>query len=213
MRTNYFPDMIENLRTQEHILLYEQMPAITAAEENAVVKFLQQAYETESTDYPYHPPDYDATAALWGAKTIYITAQLILYRQNKPAELAQLLPAYTGERTAGAILSADLCLRFLPAMLNKLQLIDSEDPLIEVLESFLTTWHYSDVGRKLQPGATDLTPVENNACLMALYTGRIIQHKNTRLALNPVFKNSVVAAMGMFAPVFWNDLKLNEIPV
>ena len=51
---------------------------------------------------------FNKDAALWAAKTIYIAAQLMLYRENKSVELAKLLPDYNGEINASSILSSRL---------------------------------------------------------------------------------------------------------
>ena len=137
MITPYFLKMIRTLRQQEEIMLYGNILQVTDAEAREVVVFLEKEYEAEALNYPYSIPSFDDTAALWAAKTVYIAAQLILYRETKNEALPLILPDFTGDVTPAAILSCDLCLRFLPTMIVQLKAIDSEDELIQVLENLL----------------------------------------------------------------------------
>ena len=145
METYLALPVVEGLRKSENILLYGKIGEIKLDEENKIIEFLHQEYLTEQINYPYNPPSFDEAAALWASKTVYIIAQLLLYREQKGEELDMLLPSYTGSKDAGAIVSAALCLRFVPALLHKAQEIDSEDPLIPFLEEMLQKWHFSGI--------------------------------------------------------------------
>jgi hypothetical protein len=107
-----FLDTIYHLRTVEHIILHNKPAVIMTSEEQEVIAFLEGEYERESVDYPFTAPVFSPMAALWAAKTVYITAQLFLFRENKAIELQSLLRSYSGPIDA----SADLCLRFLPSL-------------------------------------------------------------------------------------------------
>lgn len=203
--TNLFLKMLLNLR-QEEIMLYDNLFDIRPEEETEVGYFLELEYQEEKSNYPYNAPDFDPKAAVWAAKITYFAAQLILYRDNQPAELKDLLPDFSGDINPEAILSADLCLRFLPPILNKLKLIDPEDPLIEILEHHLSQWHYSAVGYPLNYSVVDFDHLEKNPCLYQLYIDRIIEHKAHTLADFSPFKKGLQSSLGWHSNILWSDL-------
>lgn len=205
---NYFLLMVKMLRQNEEILLYANILTIDKSDSESVVDFLQNEYYNESLEYSYTAPDFNKDAALWAAKTIYIAAQLLLYRENKAVDLPQLLPEYIGKIDAAAILSADLCLRFLPDILIQLKMIDADDDLIVILENHLVKWHYAGVNYKLAIEQLDFSSVIANQCLHQLYINRIIEFKNLQLAKHPACIELVKASLGFFEQEFWNDFKI-----
>lgn len=207
--TNLFLRMLLNLR-QEEVMLYDNLLTVQEAEEKEALYFLEMEYQEESSNYPHQVPAFHSDAALWAAKTVYFAAQLILYRENQVGELNNLLPSFDGVLDAEAVLSADLCLRFLPAIISKLKMIDPEDALIEILEMHLITWNYSAIGYDLDWSAINFDSIQQNPCLYQLYLDRIIEHKVHALASIPPFQQGIQANLGWHANLLWSDLNLNE---
>jgi len=208
MKTNHFLNMIAKLRQREEVMLYGNLLEVHAEDGMEVQVFLKDEYERESLNYPYDVPKYDPIAALWAAKTVYFAAQLMLYRTHKGKDLDQIISDFPGVISPGAMLSADLCLRFVPHMITQLKLIDPEDALIEVLERQLYHWHYSGVHYTLDSEQLDLSLISRDPCLHQLYCNRIIQHKNLPLAINLNFKERIKANLGIYASEFWDDFKI-----
>jgi hypothetical protein len=208
MAPDYFLKMIRSLRLHEEIMLYGNILEISELEIEAVKNFLESEYERESKGYPGGAPKFDADAGLWGARTVYIAAQLILYRENQEKDLSLLLPDHHSPPTAAGMLSADLCLRFLPQMIMQLKNIDSEDALLEVLERKLVPWHYSAVTHPLTIEALDFSFVDD-PCLRQLYAERIIDNRKLSLALHPAFRDYISAQLGLYGHTLWNDFKQN----
>ncbi len=208
MPDDHFLKMIQTLREKEEVMLYGNVLHVNEQQSNVTVAFLQREYEKESLNYPYQSPAFDAAAALWGAKTIYLAAQLMLYRENKEADLPALFPVYTGAVTPAAVVSADLCLRFLPDLVTHLKLIDSEDGLIAVLEGILNTWHYSGVSYALDADELDFSIVLTDKCLEQLYVNRVIGYKRMPLAKHPMLKDLVKASMSIYVQDYWNNFKI-----
>lgn len=206
LANHYFLDTIYHLRNEEAMLLHSRLVPGSEEEEALVADFLELEYRNECLDYPGTSPEYDGAAAIWGARTVYVASQLLLYRENRSDELPLLLPAYGGNRTAGAILSADICLRFLPDILQQAKLIDPDDSLAILLENHLLSWHYSGIGYPLPAEQLNMALVLNNATLQQLYVNRVIARKRRQLALLPALQPLVMAAMGNFANHFWKDL-------
>ncbi len=202
----YFLPVIERLRREEELVLYGNILLPVEGEKEAVTRLLQQEYEREAIGYPYTPPAFNGSAALWAAETVYTAAQLILYREHKPGDLGSLFAPYNGETGAAAILSADLCLRFLPELHTRLKLIDPEDQLLKLLEQILATWHYSGIALVQPVEQLDNSILLADPCLRQLYVNRIITCKRTPLAQHAAWKDQVQGNLGIFAPVFWKEL-------
>jgi hypothetical protein len=212
MENSFFLKMIKTLRKHEHIMLYGNILQFTDTETDAVVDFLQQEYQHESLNYPYSAPAFNGQVALWASKTIYTAAQLILYRENMPEDLPALFPRHHFEKNASAMLSADLCLRFLPEMISHLKMIDIEDPLILLLEQKLIEWHYSGVRYPLEPGTLDFTTVVQDKCLHQLYCNRIIEFRKLPLAKHPAFNEMIAACLGLHSSEYWKEFELVVSP-
>jgi len=158
--------MIQHLRTKEEVVLYQQMLGFSKQEESKVIKFLEKEYGNEALNFPHDAPGFDKTAALWAAKIIYISAQLVLFREANPEDLEPMLPDFEQPLTPSVLLSADLTLRFLPDVLRQVKLIDSEDPLLKILEPKLLKFHYSGVNYQLDLEQLDFEVIENNKCFL-----------------------------------------------
>ncbi len=202
----YGLDMIKALRKNEEVILFANILEINKKEVSKLKDFLTNEYEQEKLDYPFNPPNFDVEAALWSAKIIYMSAQLILYRKHDNAELEQLLPTENLEINASTMISVDLCLRFMPIMLQELNIIDSEDPLIEILEKTLKRWHYSGINYGLENREINKTNFANKS-FRQLYINRIVASKNIKMAKTEPFYTWIKADLGIYGKELWNDFK------
>lgn len=202
--------MVQHLRQHEEVMLFGNILHIDDTDAAETVAYLQEQYRKESLEYPYSAPAFDAAAALWAAKTMNMAAQLLLYRENKPDDLGTLFPAFDREINHAAVLSADLCLRFLPDTLRELKIIDSLDPLILILENILSQWHYSGIHYPLDLSTVELERGLANPCLRQLYINRIIHYKNISLAQHELFRNHISAALGLYAPDYWKEFQTEK---
>jgi MoxR-vWA-beta-propeller ternary system domain bpX4 len=206
MSSHYFYDTITQLRAREEIILYDKVIEFTDHDVALVKDFLQIEFETEAMNYPFSSPQYDLEAALWGAKTLYTACQILLYREHKGAELNTLLAPYPNKITPEAILSADLCLRFLPQVLSEATLIDNEDPLIPILNNILHSWHYSGIGVASNLQDVDFETIFTNNTLEQLYIDRVIEKKDINRAKLPTLNNKIKTVLGNYSEHFWKNL-------
>lgn len=204
-KENLFLHTIFQLRKEEDVVLYTKLIETDERELLLVNDFLEEEYRLECYEYPFTPPPYDEKAAIWGAKTFYTVAQLILFREHKERDLVKLLPAYDGTLNAGAILSADLCLRFLPQLLAETKNFDAEDILIVEINNILKFWHYSGIGEEL-PGIPEFDVITEDKSLLQLYINRIIEKKDKKRAVLPVFFDLIKGNLGLYQPQFWKEL-------
>lgn len=207
MSEQYFLDMIVQIREKEEIVLYDSKAVAGEEENEKVLAFLATDYERESISYPGVAPVFDGGAALWAAQVLYQAAQLVLQRDDHPQKLEERFPPYDGEMTASAVLSADLCLRFLPPLMVQLKMINSEDALMSILEKILRIWHYSGIAYRDEEMIPDRSIAHTNACLEKMYVNRIIATKNLSLAMAPGFRELVKADLGIFGDELWNSFK------
>ena len=205
----HFYNTIFNLRQHEEIMLYDKMLRYSPEDDALVKDLLQIEYDTESSNYPFDAPPFNAGAALWAAKTTYTSCQLILYRENKETELPLLLPDYDLAIDAGAILSADLCLRFLPQVVLQTRRINPDDVLIGIIEKHLTQWHYSGIGYSKAIITAD-DEVFKNDCLQQLYADRVIAKKDVDRAMQPPLQQKIKADISIFTSVFWKTLNESD---
>jgi hypothetical protein len=201
-----FLDTIYHLRTIEQVILYDKLITISEAEETEAVLFLETEYEKEILEYPGTAPDFNADVALWAAKTVYLAAQLLLHREHKRDDLNILLPDYAGIQDASAIISADLCLRFLAQIVGEIKRLDPEDLIIEILEKHLTQFHYSAIGSELDIENVSFEIIETNDCLLQLYIDRIVQRKSIKWAEPDFIKKQLEIGFGDYQKLFWSQL-------
>lgn len=203
---HYFYDTIYQLRSKEELILYTKLIDFEREDEMLVVDFLKIEYDTEVLNYPFAAPPFNAEAALWAAKTVYTSCQILLYRKHQEPELPTLLPSFAYPITAAEILSADLCLRFLPRILEEARLIDIEDALIPILEGIVKQWHYSGIGHLFDAETIHFEPILMNPCLTQLYIDRVIEKKDLTRALLPPLKEKINATLGNHTNYYWKTL-------
>lgn len=203
-------ETIYQLRTIEQAILYDTILSISKAEEEDTISFLIDEYEKEKLNYPFQPPDFEPKAALWAAKTIYFATQFLINRKDTVKDFDVFLPNYDSPINSSALLSADLCLRFLPFLLNEFSRIDPEDVLIPILEEFLTNFHYSSIGYDLKTDyqQLNLDILKQNNCLEQLYLNRITEKKALPFVEIPYIKQQLMANFGDYQKVFWTDFEL-----
>jgi hypothetical protein len=208
--SNIFLQTIEHLRHYEEVILYGNLLYVSEQDQNAATVYLSKQYDEEKISLPFQPPPFDGAAALWGAQTIYVACQLMLYRENKASDIETLLPIYKNEITPAAIFSADLTLRFLPSLIRHLNLIDPDDPLINNLENHLITWHYSGINYPLPIEKLEMKNIVHNNCLFQSYIDRVIESKRIPLANHPELQEGIHASLGIYHHEFWNELTLES---
>lgn len=200
-----FLETLYHLRTVEHVILYNKLTTVSDKEEQDVIAFLEGEYERETIDYPFEAPVFSPTAALWAAKTVYFAAQLFLFRENQVTELQSLLPSYDATIDVSVMLSADLCLRFLPSVKYALEAVDVNDPLVAVVEQHLKQFPYSGIGRDGAFSAPDTAMIINNDCLKQLYLDRITERKATKWANQPTINSAILANIGNHKNDLWRE--------
>jgi len=202
--SNFF-ETLKHLRYYEEFILFGKLLPFNEREDSEIIEWLHAEYRAESKGYPHQAPAFDKDAAIWAAKTMYISGQLLLHREHRSAELYAMLPAFKKEVDAGSVLSADITLRFLPDLINQLDNIDADDELIPLLEFHLGIWHYSGIRHSMPKLKPAFDVVLSDQCLRQLYIDRVITYKNLSLAKNPLLKPYIHAVLGIYADEYWRE--------
>ena len=203
-----FYKMIKHLFETNSLVLFGQISKISKEKETAVVQFIESYYEDESKGYPYTPLKFDKSAAVWSSKIVFHAAQLVMYREHDAESLESFFPEYNHPKTAEAIVTADLSLRFIPSILQYLEQIDIEDQLIPILKGLLTEWHYSGLLSKVNLNDTNLEHILDNDCLSQLYVNRVIACKHKIMGERNELKPLILSALGNYKNEYWKDFNL-----
>lgn len=210
MHTTPFIHFLGQLQDQALVLSARWVP-VTDEERPIAEGYLQAVYAQEALEYPHQAPAFDAVAARWAAELVYHAAQLLFHRGTVLNELEHYFVPYTGIVDAGAILSADLSLRFVPLLLDKLKELNSEDFLLDLLQKALLPWHYALIGTDWRPALTkDWSELDRNPCLHQLYTDRVIMAQDLELASVPVLYHAILASLGDYIEEAWPSFAIVE---
>ena len=207
MAGSHFHQTIEALLTNGVIRLFGKIEQFDPDDDSDVVSILEDVYHKESLSYPGKPPVFDAKAGLFGARILYLSAQLMLYRDLATDVAIKLFPDDHLIKTPSTILSADLCLRFMPSLLHKYEAIQLEDSLLPSLRKVMSKWSYSAIDAGSSPEGTDWEVVLQDRCLLQLTIDRIIERGAMNYATSEIFVRHVTSALGDYGAFFWKEFE------
>lgn len=207
---NHFLNTIHHLRSEERIVLFSNKMTISSAEKIEVADYLELEFTNECLNYPYIPPQWDEAAAIWAAEFVFFTANLYLFRDESVQKLQTKLSPYNGSKSASAMLSADLTLRFLPFLLINLRTLDAADPIIIWIEQVLQDFHYSGIGYIENPQLNNLSELLKDNCFSQLYVNRVQKRKAIIFAQNEIIAQKLSADMGDYQQNFWKELYIKS---
>lgn len=171
------------------------------------VILLESYHRSDSLEMPGIAPNFHAGAAIWAAKYIFTTIQLLLLRNIEVAEIDLYLKDYDGEKSSEASYSADLTLRFLPDLLKFGSGLSPADPLIAKLKSTAEKWPFSSVGIEGLTSQADENILAHPSLRVA-YIDRIIQKKDVTRLQHTNEKNLLKEVLGIHQAKLWPDLSL-----
>ncbi|WP_404987063.1 hypothetical protein ACI513_09340 [Chryseobacterium sp. M5] len=205
-----FLDTLFLLRKEGALTIFSDLKTLSEKEEKEAEDFFESEFEKERLDFLSDKIPFNKEAAIWAAKILYHSAQLYLIRKDTAKDLEKLIPQYQGEKDVSAILSADLSLRFLPQLLDALQVADSTDPLAKMLENISYQFHYSGIGLDLNLEKINWEEELKDKTYRKLYLERIVEKKAYKLAEIPYINHLLIAEFGMYKDIFWRELKIVE---
>lgn len=205
-----FLDTLFLLRKEECITIFADVKQISPKEEQEAAEYFETEFEKERLEFLSDRIPFDKEAAVWAAKILYHSVQLYLVRENTAKDLAKLIPEFNGKLNLSAKLSADLSLRFLPQIVVALKNVDTDDPLIALLENILKQFHYSGIEADIEVEHLDWEEELKDRTYRKLYLERIVDNKIYRLAEIPYINKLLNAEFGWYKNAFWKELKINK---
>ena len=194
--SEYFLFVIKSLRQDELLAMHGHF--IPLEKRNlTVIDYLRSEFETQSIAFPNIELEFDEHAAYWAAELIYNSSQLLLNREDIVESVIHHLKDYVGQKSRSAIISADLCLRFLPDIIEKLVEIDPEDPLIEQLNRIGNEWHYSMIPICKSVDEIDFSILESDRWLLQIYAERVAIFQNNVLMKVPIIDQYYTEELGI----------------
>lgn len=203
-----FLDTLFLLRKEECITIFSDLKEISKKEEEDAADYFETEFEKERLEFLSDQINCNKESAVWGGKILYHSAQLYLIRIDTAKNLNTLIPPYKGTRDISSILSADLSLRFLPQIVDGLQIADAEDPLIVILENILSQFHYSAIGFDIDVEKVNWEEELKDKTYRKLYLERIVENKAYKLAEIPFINKLLIAEFGLHKDAFWRELKI-----
>ena len=148
---------------------------------------------------PLTPPGLDRPALKWAIRHFHAAAQLAVFRQLGPEEVAKRLgDDFVGEGDAASVAySVDLVFRFLPDLVRIVKGMNPDDPLLAQLRKWGERWPLSAVGI---PGlaVSGLEPLLANRCLSMMYVDRIVEADAVDRLHDPRVQELVRGAIGAY---------------
>lgn len=202
-----FYNTICQIRTKEEVILYDELMTISEEELLKVAEFLEAEFKKEVNNHQDNSIEFDKNAAIWAAKITYFSWQLLLNRKNTFKEIEKYLEKYKRVINESAIISADLCLRFLPQVVLDLKQIDNDDPIVSVLNDILQEFPYSAIGYGIvSVEIFEQQLIKNSTNLTLLFLNRIVERRDFAFASSLYWKRQLQVFFGDYKETFWNEL-------
>lgn len=142
-------------------------PALAASEYAEVERLLREAFDVLALDVPGPPIPFDAEAAVAAAGVLAVACWRLVGDESFGPRLGEI------PRSPAAHLSADVCLRFLPAVYRRARFRDPESALTRDLAELLRGWPLSGVLADLEEPPPTPTDFHGHAGLQVLFAERL----------------------------------------
>ena len=198
---------IKELLNDGQVTLGTQLLLAGDTPDQEAIELLKNLYLEEVLHVPFKAPAFDPEAAVWGAKYLFVTTQITVFRDiTEEAVKARLLP-YSGSIDAASIFSADLMLRYLPDLLQLAKGLAPDDVLVQCLQQTLLAWPFSSVGTGIA-GEIDIRPILSHTSLKYAYRNKIIRHQDKSRIHHPLVQELIREALGEYASTLWPDFQI-----
>jgi hypothetical protein len=193
---------IQTLLTEGSVTVQGQLIAFDEADITATKTLLQQYYLEDVLELPGIAPSFVEEAALWAAEYFYKAVQLSVLRDIKQEQIADLLQNYSGVITPESVYSADLILRYLPALFHLAKGLSPADALVTTLRTLAVQWPLSSVGIEINSPVDD-DIILANPSLAQVYIDRIIERKDKNRVTTLALEKRIYQVAGGHLSIFW----------
>jgi hypothetical protein len=149
----------------------------------ASARILERAHARVQLAMAGPPLGFEATVAVRAAALLHRACWAQLTRQQRPAELRDVLRMPRPPRGPADHVAADLTLRYLPQVWRRARGVDPADPLLPILAGVLQAWPLSGVLADMEEGPERPVDLGSHHGVLLLYAERYVRH--ARLAWRP----------------------------
>jgi hypothetical protein len=142
-------------------------------------------------------PAFDATAAAYGARTLYAACQLLAFRNFTAADIDRAIVIPPCRPNPAEDFSVDLVMQFLPDVLRLAKAAAPQDPLVLRLLDLGRRWPLSSVGIA-NIGHVDSSRLKQNPALWRRYLDRVLATGDSPRLGDCVVRRAIEAAIGAY---------------
>jgi len=195
-------NFIQQLLTTGTVSVQPGIISFTEPDELKSIILLKQYYDEDKQEMPAEAPAFNEQAATWAAKYFYTAVQLTVLRDEGETVINEKLIPFGETVDASAIYSADLMLRYLPALLQLAKGLSPADALVKVLEQTAAVWPFSSIGIETGDIKNEAL-IFSHTSLSIAYTDRLITARDIKRIAGPGIKQHVLSAAGLHLETFW----------
>lgn len=155
-------------------IVFKRAPDAPPDNDLETKRVLEHAFKRYSLDLAGPPSRLDLSIAERAADVTRRACWLTLSNVEDEDEIKHIMRFEGTPQNAAQHLSADLCLRFLPRIHNRLRAAKPDDAVVGIIENILKRWPLSGILCDIAapPVAINL----HNEAVMQLYAQRFLQH-------------------------------------
>lgn len=166
--------------------------------EPGVRERLRSLDDIDRADAPGDSPPLDETAAVWAARVLFRSCQLLVDREVviDAALRDEVLADPPDRERPAAIVSVDLTLRYLPDLFALAAGLAADDPLLGLLRELAVAWPLSSVGVALADPPPLAACVLRDPGVRIRYVDRILRRQDRLRLADPATRRAVRDALG-----------------
>lgn len=161
---------------QRGLVRFEEPPAPARPGDPGALGVLRQAFEAARLEVAGPRVGFQPGVALAAAEMVRQSAWAVLYRYEPPEVLERRLPRPVAPSAASEHLSADVTLRYLPAVWERARAVDPEDVLLDRLAGWLRACPLSGVLASELKGPEESPDFGGHEGLAMLYAERLARN-------------------------------------
>ena len=165
-------EFLHELFREGQIVLHGR-PGDPEPERSSAVAVLAAEFMLHRLDVAGEPIPFDPDTAFWAADLLRRASWFLVNRSEPEEAVRRSLVPLRPPRTASEHLSADLTLRFLPAIYRRARSISPSDGLSTFLADLLRAWPLSGVLSDLAEGPAEVGDLGGHPGLWLLYGERL----------------------------------------
>jgi MoxR-vWA-beta-propeller ternary system domain bpX4 len=196
---------IESLLSEGKVSIDSKLAPFAKDDLKATGGILKNYYREDIIEMRGCAPPFAEKAAVWAAQYFYQAVQLTVIRDADEGIIKEKLFPFEERISPAEIYSADLILRYLPALFDLAKGLSPADILVTTLEKTATDWPFSSVGIEISDSSQSEI-IFSNSCLAYTYADRIIKHRDLKRAADPIVDRYVREALGTHTSL-WPEFK------